>query len=195
MNTPNFKEGLLIAFVLSFMGSVFFYGISWFVSSFNQIYFTASLLSFCYLTYLSMRSKVKTGRITALTIWMVITLSSWFMSVPISLFVLIQLAIIWMLRSLYFYSSLFSSIADLFLTAVSISAALWAGFHSGTLFLALWCLFLIQSLFVFIPAALNNKPSPDLELNTSNVLSNFNSVNDFDRAYNSAKQALGKLAD
>ena len=191
MNTPDFKEGLLVTFGLSFFGSLFFYGISYFIASANQIYLTASLLSLFYILYLIIRSKEKTGRITALTIWIVITFSSWFTAVPFSLFIIVQLAIVWMLRSLYFYSSIFSSIADLFLTSISISVALWAGFHSGTLFLALWSLFLMQSLFVFIPTSLNKKTKPIIE----SVFYNENSSSDFDRAHNSAKQALGKLAE
>jgi len=191
MNTPSFKEGLFMAFGLSFFGSLFFYGISLFVTSDNQIYLTASLLGLIYILYLMNQSKVETGRITALTIWIVITLSSWFTAIPFSLFIIVQLAIIWMLRSLYFYSSIFTSIADLFLSTISFSAALWAGFHSGSLFLALWSLFLMQSLFIFIPASLNKKSNQNLQ----HSLFNTHSASDFDRAHNSAKQALGKLAE
>ena len=46
---------------------------------------------------------------------------------------------------------------DLGLSALSISAAVWAITHSGSVFLATWCFFLVQALFVTIPPALKRR--------------------------------------
>lgn len=191
MNDTNFKEGLIIAFGLSVFGSLFYSSTNLFIGNENQIYSTLSMVSLFYIVYLIIRSNSKTGRITAVSLWIVITISSWFAAIPFSIFIMLQLVIIWILRCLYFHSSIFSSIADLLLTIISFSAAIWAGFHSGSLFLALWSLFLIQSLFVFIPISLNKHSQQNIDSTLFNT--NYNS--DFDRAYHCAKQALGKLAE
>ncbi len=192
MNKPTFKEGLLVALILSFLGTVIFFVIDTLFLVTNQFYLTSSILSACYLLYLMIRSQTKLGRFTAFLLWFVVTASSWFAAIPLSLFILVQLGIIWMIRSLYFYSSLFSAASDLFLTGISIAAALWAGFHSGTLFLALWSFFLIQSLFIFIPSSLKTLSFKD---STVESLIIETPDDEFNRAHHSAKQALAKLAE
>jgi hypothetical protein len=49
---------------------------------------------------------------------------------------------------------------DLGLNALSISASVWAITRSGSVFLATWCFFLVQALFVGIPPAVNKKANP-----------------------------------
>ncbi len=190
MKTATFSEGLLVALVLSIFGALSFYFFNYIIPTNSGLYLTVSLLSFFYLIYLIARSEIKTGRIIAFSLWAVITISSWLLLLPFSIFLLVQISIIWILRSLYFYSSLLSSLTDLILTGLSISAAIWAGLHTGTLFLALWSFFLMQSLFVLIPKSL--KP-----LNIDNGAAELdNDSNDaFNRAYQTAKHALGKLSN
>jgi hypothetical protein len=61
---------------------------------------------------------------------------------------------LWLVRSLYFYSSAFPALLDFGLSALSVSAAAWAMTRSGSLFLAIWCFFLVQAVFVAIPQRL-----------------------------------------
>ena len=63
-----------------------------------------------------------------------------------------QLAMIWGTRSLYFHQSLLAAFADLGLCGLGLIGALGAYLHTGSLFLSLWCLFLIQAFFVYIPS-------------------------------------------
>ncbi len=58
---------------------------------------------------------------------------------------------LWLIRSLYFYDSVLSALVDLGLTGVALVTAIWAWLASNNLFLAFWCFFLVQALFVLIP--------------------------------------------
>ena len=52
-----------------------------------------------------------------------------------------------------------SALLDLGLTAISLIAAVAAYLHSGSLFLGLWSLFLIQALFAWVPVDWQRRPS------------------------------------
>jgi len=60
-----------------------------------------------------MRSKERVGRISVIVIWFAITLTSLLFISSIMLYVAIQLFMIWLIRSLYFYNSVFSALLDL----------------------------------------------------------------------------------
>ena len=74
---------------------------------------------------------------------------------------------------------------DLGLGAFSISASVWAISRSGSVFLATWCFFLVQALFVTIPPAIKSKQKP--ERNTAAESENF------EHARRQADQALRQL--
>jgi hypothetical protein len=92
---------------------------------------------------------------------------------------------VWLVRSLYFYSGVMPALMDLGLNALSISAAVWAISRSGSVFLATWCFFLVQALFVAIPPTMQAKKKP--ERNTAANRENFN------RARRQADAALRQL--
>jgi hypothetical protein len=74
---------------------------------------------------------------------------------------------------------------DLGLSALSILAAVWAITQSGSVFLATWCFFLVQALFVAIPPAMKRGASPG----RNSVVEN----ESFERARRQADQALNQL--
>jgi hypothetical protein len=91
---------------------------------------------------------------------------------------------VWLIRSLYFYSSVLSALADLALNALSVIAAVWAVRQTGSVFLSFWCFFLVQALFVAIPAAMQrNKHGP----------AEAESEDRFQQAYRVAESALRNL--
>ena len=63
------------------------------------------------------------------------------------------------------------ALIDLGLNALSISVAVWAITRSGSVFLATWCFFLLQALFVAIPPTMEGKTKP--ERNTAADRGNF----------------------
>jgi len=186
MKTATFVEGIFVALVSSFIGSVTYFSLSLLFADSVVIRLIISGLSLAYILYLLTRSNERIGRITVIVLWSIITMTTWFFWPPVIVFIVIHLGSIWLVRSLYFYSSLFSSLADLSLNILSIAIALWTASHTGSLFLTLWCFFLTQALFVMIPTSI--KPS------TNNNSSNLNSEDDFQRAYRVAQSAVRKLA-
>jgi hypothetical protein len=86
-----------------------------------------------------------------LSIWSVLAIATWWISPPLPLYLLVHVAAVWLVRSLYFYSGIMPSLMDLGLNALSVSAMVWAITRSGSVFLATWCFFLVQALFVGIP--------------------------------------------
>jgi hypothetical protein len=74
------------------------------------------------------------------------------LSPPLSLYLLSHLAMVSAARSLYFHQGPLAALADLALAGLGLIAALGAYLHTGSLFLSLWCLFLVQALFVFVPS-------------------------------------------
>lgn len=184
MKTTTFFDGVLVALVSSFIGSVSYFVLSALFADAIVMRLIISGLSTAYIIYLLNRSNERVGRITVLAIWSVITITSWFIWPPAVLFVLINLGAIWLIRCLYFYSSLFSSLADLGLTLLSIAIALWTASHTNSLFLTLWCFFLTQALFVMIPRSMKS---------SKNTSSNLNKEADFQHAYRVAEAAVQKL--
>ena len=114
------------------------------------------LIALCALAYLLYRLGMageKTGRITAIVLWGVATAAVSWLGLPLGAYLATQAAMLWLVRSLYGYSSLVAAGEDLALTALGLAFAVWAVVRTDSLFLATWCFFLIEALHVFIPAS------------------------------------------
>ncbi|MEA3290863.1 MAG: hypothetical protein U9Q71_00905 [Pseudomonadota bacterium] len=118
---------------------------------------TAGLAGLVYLLYLLSRSRERVGRVTVLAAWGVAAGVIWFLAPSPALYLLLHIGLIWLVRSLYFYSSVLSVLADLGLNGLSLAMAVWAALQSGSVFLSLWSFFLVQALFVAIPPRLGPK--------------------------------------
>jgi len=159
MKRPSFFEGVVVGIIASIAGSALFATLTWLLSPANVLELIITAISFAYIVYLLARNHEKTGRIVVLTAWSVIATLAWVLSLPLTLFVFVHVAQLWLIRSLYFYSSILSALIDLGLTGLSLAVAIWAGMHTSSLFLSIWCFFLIQALFVLIPARMTKQSS------------------------------------
>lgn len=112
-----------------------------------------TLLALGYLLYLLGRTAAPAGRLVSAVLWMLITAGCWALSPSPWTLMLVQAAGLWLVRALYFQSSMLGALLDLGLMLAGLATALWAAMHSGSVFLAVWCLFLIQALFVLLPSA------------------------------------------
>ena len=161
MKRPTFMHGVIVAAVLGFFASAVVATLTPFVGLGAVLRLVIPALAFAYLLYLFSRSQERLGRLTALSAWTVLAVVTWWIAPPLPLYLLTHVAAIWLLRSLYFYSGLVPALMDLGISALSISATVWAVTRSGSVFLATWCFFLVQALFVAIPPALQKKrPEP-----------------------------------
>ncbi len=185
MKRPTFFPGVIVAAVLGFFASAIVATLTPFAGLGAVVRLVIPFLALVYLLYLLNRSAERVGRVSALTLWTALSAVTWWVAPPLPLYLMIHVGAIWLVRSLYFYSGVMPAMMDLGLGALSVSAAVWAITWSGSVFLATWCFFLVQSLFVAIPPAVQRKAKP--ERNTPADSENF------ERARRQANAALRQL--
>jgi len=185
MKRPTFFHGVLVAAGLGFLASAVVATLTPFLGIGTVVRLAVPALSLAYLLYLLGRSRERLGRVTTVAAWCVLALVAWFAAPPLPLYVLIHAGAIWLVRSLYFYTGVLPAVMDLGLNALAVAAMVWAIAWSGSVFLATWCFFLVQALFVAIPPAIHSKkerpPQPVVESES------------FERARRQAEQALRQL--
>lgn len=152
MRKPTFAEGAGVALLIALAGALAYSALDWGFAGEAALRLLASGLGLAYMLYLLGRSNERIGRVTTLALWLAATGLLWVLSLPLSLYLAAQLAMIWLTRSLYFHQRVTAALADLGLIGLGLIGALGTFLHTGSLFLSLWCLFLVQALFVFIPS-------------------------------------------
>jgi len=157
MKRPSFIHGIVVAAVLAFFSSAVVATLTPFVGLGTVLRIVIPALGLAYLLYLFSRSTEHVGRVTTIFLWSALAAITWWMAPPLSLYVLIHVGAIWLVRSLYFYSGVLPALMDLGLSAFGVSATIWAITRSGSVFLATWCFFLVQALFVAIPPAIKSR--------------------------------------
>jgi hypothetical protein len=185
MKQATFPEGVTIAIIASITVAALFSVMSSLFIGGNVFMLLVAAVSFFYIVYLLLRSKERVGRITIIVCWFVITLTSLVFVSSLLLYLAIQLFMIWLVRSLYFYNSIFSALIDLAMTSMSLVVALWALSSSGSIFLSFWSFFLVQALFVYIPKNFIAKDKTPAGRNTE--------TDKFEYAHHAAEAAVTKL--
>lgn len=190
MKRPTFLHGVIVAAVLGFFASAVVATLTPFVGFGHVVRLVIPALGLAYLLYLLSRSEERLGRITTISLWSALAAITWWMSPPLPMYLLIHVAAVWMVRSLYFYSGILPALMDLGLNSLSISASVWAITRSGSVFLATWCFFLVQALFVAIPPSIkrNGKAAGNTTLRNSAAENE-----SFEHARRQADQALRQL--
>ena len=182
MKSASFKEGILLALVSSLVGAISYTALLPIVDGELAICFTIACLGLGYIIYLLKRSDERIGLLSTIVVWAVIT-AALFLFIPSPLlFLTTQLGFIWIIRSLYFYASVISALADLALVSFSLMATIWATYQTESLFLSIWCCLLVNSLFVFIPV--------DMKQRVDRSGPAAMQVDRFQQAYQAAESAL-----
>lgn len=151
MRQLSFMSGAAVAFTLALTAGTAVLVFAPAVGMSSLLKLLASSLGFLYLVWLIRGSRRRSGHLVALAFWGVLSVGTWFFAPTLSMYLLVHIAAIWLIRSLLVYAGLFPALLDLGLTAVSATAAGLAFSRSGSVFLATWCFFLLQALFVAIP--------------------------------------------
>jgi len=151
MKAPSLFEGIVVAIGASLGGGILTAMLPIVTSEYNAIRILLSVLAISYLLYLMKRSNERTGRIVIIALWLSVTLGCLLLGTSLTWFALFQVASIWIIRSLYFHTSILPALMDLALTGFGLVAAAWAILQTGSTMTAIWCFFLSQSLFVLIP--------------------------------------------
>ena len=119
-------HGVIVAVVLGFFASTVVATLTPMFGFGSVLRLVIPALGLAYLLYLMSRSKERLGRVTTLSLWSAMAVVTWWVAPPISLYLLIHVSAVWLVRSLYFYSGVMPALMDLGLNALSISAAVWA---------------------------------------------------------------------
>ena len=151
MKRPTFIHGVIVAAALGFFASAIVATLTPFVGLASVIRLVISAAALGYLVYLFSRCDERLGRVLTLTLWSAMALVAWWIAPPLPIYFLLHVGSIWLVRSLYFYHGILPALMDLGISALSLSATVWAVTRSGSVFLATWCFFLVQALFVAIP--------------------------------------------
>ena len=186
MNAPGFSRGVAIAFLItlyaaavtSILGGSIFY-----LTLFEVCLYGSTLI---YLIHLLKNSENPVGRIVTVSVWAMASIACSLINIPPVEQVFIQAAIIWLTRSLYFHYSILAAFLDLGLVSFGLAASAWAVFNTGSTAAALWCFFLIQSMFCWIP---DPKSPPSLHASMSGK-----SNSTFSAAHRIAIDAVRKIS-
>lgn len=180
---PTFLGGAGIAFVFAATGAAVFAALTPWLSSAHVIRGITIALGGAYTLYLLSGSEERTGRIATVAIWCAATAAAAAFANSLPVFLICQVASIWLIRSLYFHGSIITALADLGISGLALAFAIWAARSSGSVFLSIWCFFLVQALFVALPADGGTQSQVDA-----------GSDQPFKRAERSATAALRRLA-
>ena len=180
---PTLLQGILAAALLSLASGAAFAGFAHLLDPSTAARLVIPAAAGAYMLWLIARSGVRIGRVIAFAGWLATTLALWFSSLELGPYVLTHIALIWLVRSLYFHSSILTSLLDLALVALGVGAAVWAVAQSGSMFIAVWCFFLVQAFFALIPRTVSRAEEVHEEAHAS-----------FSRAQRSAEAALRRLS-
>ncbi|MCB1858981.1 MAG: hypothetical protein KDI63_11935 [Gammaproteobacteria bacterium] len=185
MSRPTFLEGAMLALLISLTAAILHALLLIRLPVDLALYPLITTLSLGYIVYLLYRSHQPLGRFTVFAAWLLATLVAALLSPSPLAFLMVQVAAIGLVRSLYFYSSVLSALMDFSLCGLGLGAAGWAIQQSGSIVAAVWCFFLVQALFVAIPPALD----PSL----SGTAAKQRAGDRFDQALDDAEAAVRKL--
>jgi hypothetical protein len=181
MSRPSFFQGALIAAGFALTGAIAFTGLSFAVGGAVALKMITVALGGGYVLYLLRASSVRSGRVTLFSAWSVVTASMWVLNPDLFVMLVTQTLLISLVRSLYHHKSLFAAFVDLLLSAFALSAAAWASAQTGSIFLTVWCFFLVQALFAALPTATKHEATGCPE-------------DEFDRAQRAAETAIRRIA-
>ena len=186
MKQPTFLEGVGVAIAASLAGSVLYTALNTVFPGGPVLRLLIAGIGLAYVVYLLGRTPERVGRVTAAATWLLVAGALWFTHPPLLFYICAHLGAVWLIRSLYFYSSALSALADLGLNGLALAAGIWAITRTGSVFLGIWCFFLVQALFVVIPKSIRRK--------SGTTRAGHEHADRFQHAYRAAETAVRKLS-
>jgi len=148
---PSFLNLILFGLLLSVAATV---GLSSAKLLFHPILalnITFAAVSLIYIGYVLFNSPVSTGRMLTMVCVLVAFLGGLLFAPSDTLFAILLVFSIWLIRSLYYHLSFFGAFFDALICLAGYLAAIWALTNTSSWFMTFWCFFLVQSLIAFIP--------------------------------------------
>ena len=179
----SFGASLVAGFALSVCGAAVLAALGPLVGVGTALRAVIALVAFAYVLYLVGKSGERVGRVATLACWLVAALCLGLAGLPFVAYVLVHVGLIWLVRSLYYYSGVVPALADLGLSVLGAAFAVWAAQRSGSAWLSFWCFFLAQSFYVLIPDSLMRRGARDDRADDA-----------FNRAQRTAEEAIRRLS-
>ncbi|MCB0322868.1 MAG: hypothetical protein KDD69_04820 [Bdellovibrionales bacterium] len=184
MKPITLSEGIVVAVVSTVVAAPLSMAL-WLVFGSAYIYLSVFCLAVGYHAYLLRRAGRKAGKaVVGLCALAVLGAATLFGSLGEA--VIVGVAFIWIIRSVFYQRSVISSLADLFLCGLSIGAGAWGFAVSSSVLVAVWCFFLVQAAVALVPTELGRRRSGETFGTADEALR-------FDRAYGAAQVALREL--
>ena len=184
MRKPKFLEGVMVAVGLSLLIAAAFTIMSAFFPTRWLLQAVIGGASLSYILYLFYRSKERTGKVAIVTLWLGFALAIWLLTPSTLILLFAHVAVIWLIRCLYYHSSILIALLDLGLMVLGILLSLWTLLHTHSLLLAAWVFFLMQALFSVLPEQVFSAKTRVTQ----------NQDDGFERAYASAEAAVRQLS-
>jgi len=181
---PSIGQSIVSGLVLSVSGAALLAVLGPFLGIGGALRFVIALLGLAYVLFLVGKSGERVGRVTTIACWLGAAFVAWFAGLPLVAYVLVHVGLVWLARSLYYYSGVLPALADLGLSVLGAAFAVWAARHSGSAWLAFWCFFLAQAFFVLIPASLSGREAEHASV----------ADDAFSRAHRAAEAAVRRLS-
>ena len=196
MSRPNLSEGILVAIIISLVVTVILTVMSAFFPTRWLLQFMIAGVSFSYVVYLLVRSTEKVGKLTVIVAWASVSIFTWLFSPSIIVTLFVHVGLIWLVRALYFYTSLLVALLDLGLILFAMAAGIWVLSYTNSLFLGVWSFFLLQSLFVLLPEDLSksNSRKKTMVFGVRTNTTEDSRKDPFELAHQTAQAALRQLA-
>lgn len=185
MSAPGFWREVGFGLALSACGAILFAALGNFVEHATLLRWLVAGLGALYLALLLHDLRARVGVVVAVACWIVLTLLLFALQPGLWAWLLAQVAMVWLVRCLYRYDSLGSAAVDAAVNGFAVATAIATAGYTRSMFLTLWSFFLVQALFVFIPASraagASSAPAADPE-------------DTFGQAHRNAEAALRRLA-
>ena len=182
MKAPTFLREALFGAALALAASIAVTALLPFAGPAASLRLLVPALALAYLVF-TLTGASRTGRVTTFTLWASGAFALWLWSPGLLTYIALHVGAVWFIRAVYRYDRLLPALADLALSVASIAAAAWAASRTGSVFLATWCLFLVQALSAGIPRG--DHPRDGVAPATEDP---------FDDARRRAEEALTRLA-
>jgi hypothetical protein len=151
MRAPGILEGAGVALAAAILGTGVMAVATSVLAAPLVLRGTVAVLGLGYLLYLLAPGPRRTGKVTMVLLWAVITAATLALDPPLLLHLVAQLALVSGARAVWIHRGVLPALADLALCAASVAVSVWAADRTGSLFLVIWCVMLVQSAFVLIP--------------------------------------------
>ena len=153
-NRMSLGQGIIGAFALSLCGAAVLAVLGPWFGFGSVLRAVIAVLGLIYVLYLVSQGGERIGRITTVACWVICAGIAWYSGLGFTAFVLVQVGLVWLVRSLYYYAGLLPALIDCGLTLLGTAFAVWAAQRTGSFGLALWCFFLVQAFHVLIPVSI-----------------------------------------